>query len=193
MRRTLSHTMSGVRVSRKESGGDVEGRQHKLCCASDGGMALRARRAGGEPKPPEAAPVKSRGGERSGERPGETGSGERREDEHVRTTADASKDIQMASKLRIGTRPWDKGAPAGGPSARELPARGPGGARCKGGVSSSQALARNWRTCRLDTDGLPVMPVAWPREGGPQAADTVRGRVPRGTGAERPVVAGKAL
>jgi hypothetical protein len=183
---------SGARVSRKESGGDVEGRQHKLCCASDGGMALRARRAGGEPKPPEAAPVKSRGGERSGERPGETGSGERREDEHVRTT-DASKDIQMASKLRIGTRPWDKGAPAGGPSARELPARGPGGARCKGGVSSSQALARNWRTCRLDTDGQPVMPGAWPREGGPQAADTVRGRVPRGTGAERPVVAGKAL
>jgi hypothetical protein len=185
--------MSRVRVSRKESGGDVEGRQHKLCCASDGGMALRARRAGGEPKPPEAAPVKSRGGERSGKRPGETGSGERREDEHVRTTADASKDIQMASKLRIGTRPWDKGAPAGGPSARELPARGPGGARCKGGVSSSQALARNWRTCRLDTDGQPVMPGAWPREGGPQAADTVRGRVPRGTGAERPVVAGKAL
>ena len=185
--------MSGVRVSRKESGGDVEGRQHELCCASDGGMALRARRAGGEPKPPGAAPVKSRGGERSGERPGETGSGERREDEHVRTTADASKDIQMASKLRIGTRPWDKGAPAGGPSARELPARGPGGARCKGGVSSSQALARNWRTCRLDTDGQPVMPAAWPREGGPQAADTVRGRVPRGTGAERSVVAGKAL
>jgi hypothetical protein len=24
-------------VSRKESGGDVEGRQHELCCASDGG------------------------------------------------------------------------------------------------------------------------------------------------------------
>ena len=29
--------MSGVRVSRKESGGDVEGHQHELCCASDGG------------------------------------------------------------------------------------------------------------------------------------------------------------
>jgi hypothetical protein len=41
----------------------------------------------------------------------------------------------------------------GVPSAGERPACGPGGARCKGGVSSSQALARNRRTCRLDTDG----------------------------------------
>jgi len=39
------------------------------------------------------------------------------------------------------------------PSARELPACGPGGARCKGGVSSSQALAWNRRTCRLGTVG----------------------------------------
>ena len=38
-------------------------------------------------------------------------------------------------------------------SARELPACGPGGVRCKGGVSSLQALAWNRRTCRLDTDG----------------------------------------
>src|SRR5260221_487757 len=114
--------MSGARVSRKESGGDVEGRQHEPCCASDGGLALRARRAGGGPEPPEAALGKSPGGGRCRGKAGEDGSGERREDEHVRTTADASKDIQMASKLRIGTRPRDKGAPAGGPSARELPA-----------------------------------------------------------------------
>ena len=33
--------------------------------------------------------------------------------------------------------------------ARERPVCGPGGVRCKGGVSSSQALARNRRTCRL--------------------------------------------
>jgi hypothetical protein len=58
----------------------------------------------------------------------------------------------MASKLRSGRRSQDKGIPRGVPSARELPARGPGGARCKGGVSSSQALAWKWRTCRLDTD-----------------------------------------
>ena len=37
------------------------------------------------------------------------------------------------------------------PSAGELPARGPGGVRCIGGVSSSQAHIGNRRTCRLDT------------------------------------------
>ncbi len=83
----------------------------------------------------------------------------------------------------------------GVPSARELPACGPGGARCKGGVSSSQALAWNRRTCRLDTDGQSkwVISAPWSQEGEPQAADTARGRVLRGTGTGRPVVAVKAL
>jgi hypothetical protein len=36
------------------------------CCARDGGVALRDRPAGGGPKPPQAAAVKSRGGERCG-------------------------------------------------------------------------------------------------------------------------------
>ena len=36
------------------------------CCAGDGGMALRDRPAGGGLKPPQAAAVKSRGGERCG-------------------------------------------------------------------------------------------------------------------------------
>jgi hypothetical protein len=35
--------------------------------------------------------------------------------------------------------------------------------------------------------------VCWPREGGPWAAETVWGRVPRGAGADRLVVASKAL
>ncbi len=39
------------------------------------------------------------------------------------------------------------------PSAREQPARGPGGDRRIGGVSSSWAQIGNRRTCRLDTDG----------------------------------------
>jgi hypothetical protein len=101
----------------------------------------------------------------------------------------------MASKLRIGSRLQDKGTPVGVLSVRELPVCGPGGARCKGGVSSLQALAWKWRTCRLDTVGqsMRVIVARWPREGGPQAVNTVRGRVPRGTGAERPVVAGKVL
>jgi len=39
------------------------------------------------------------------------------------------------------------------PSARGWPACCLGGARCRGGVSSSQALAWNRRTCRPDSDG----------------------------------------
>ena len=78
------------------------------------------------------------------------------------------------------------------PSARGRPACCPGGARCKGGVSSSQALARNRRTCRLDAAGQGV--VAWPRKGEPRAAETASGGVPmRGTGAGRPIVAMKGL
>lgn len=102
----------------------------------------------------------------------------------------------MASKLRMGLGLQDTGAPAGVPSARELPVCGSGGARCIGGVSSSWALAWKWRTCRLDTDdrheGVKV--ALRSREGGPQAVDTARGRVPmRGTGAERPVIVMKVL
>jgi len=102
----------------------------------------------------------------------------------------------MASKLRFGSGPQDKGAPPGVPSARELPVCGSGGVRCIGGVSSSWALAWKWRTCRLDTDDQLqwVLSAHWSREGGPQTVNTVRGRVPmRGTGAERPVLAMKAL
>ncbi len=72
----------------------------------------------------------------------------------------------------------------------------PGGARCKGGVSPSQALAWNRRTCRPDTDGQlnRVLVTLWSQEGGPRAAETASGRVPmRGTGADRLVVAMKAL
>jgi len=88
-----------------------------------------------------------------------------------------------------------KARPADVPRARELPACGLGGVRCIGGVSSSQALAWNRRTCRLGTVGQSkwVMSAPWPRKGGPQAATTARGRVPRGTGAERPAVVMKVL
>jgi len=72
----------------------------------------------------------------------------------------------------------------------------PGGVRCIGGVTSLQALARNRRTCRLDTDDQ-FTGRDWARgsrEGGPQVTETTRGRVPmRGTGADRLVVAMKAL
>ncbi len=82
------------------------------------------------------------------------------------------------------------------PSAKGRPACCLGGARCRGGVSSSRALAWNRRTCRPDSGGLvsgAMVPVG-PREGGPQAAHTASGRVPRrGTGAGRLVVARKVL
>ena len=60
------------------------------------------------------------------------------------------------------------------------------GVRHEGGVSPVQAPVWNVRTCRLD------MPVGFGQlvTGEPQAAGTVRGRVPvRGTGADRLVVA----
>jgi len=84
----------------------------------------------------------------------------------------------------------------GVPSARRRPACSSGGARCKGGVSSLQALAGNRRTCRLDIDGQSkwVHFAPWSREGGLRPAETGRGRVPkRGTGAGQLVVVTKAL
>ena len=45
-----------------------------------------------------------------------------------------------------GRVPW------GMSGAGEQPACGPGGVRCRGGVSSSQALAWNRRICRFDTN-----------------------------------------
>jgi hypothetical protein len=53
----------------------------------------------------------------------------------------------MASKLGQGVSPGTKARLVGVSSAKERPACGLGGARCKGGVSSSQALAWNKGTC----------------------------------------------
>ena len=101
----------------------------------------------------------------------------------------------MASKPGECRTPGTKARRGGVPSAGGRPACCPGGARCRGGVSSSQALARNRRTCRPDSGGqVTGAAPAWLREGGPRAADTASGRVPRrGTGAGRPVVAVKVL
>src|SRR5437016_13926955 len=95
-------------------------------------------------------------------------------------------------KTGVARKPRDKGTPGGArPQPGGFPARRPGGARCRGGVSSSQALAWNGRTCCLRA----VVRSKWARkaprtqEGDPQAAHTARGRVPGGAGADRPVVA----
>ena len=65
-------------------------------------------------------------------------------------------------------------AQAGVSGARELPGRGPGGVRCRGGVSSLQALARNRRICRLDTNGQSKWVISTPWSS--------RGRTPGGHG-----------
>ena len=102
----------------------------------------------------------------------------------------------MASKPGDRRIPGTKARYVGVPSARGWPACCPGGARCRGGVSSSRALAWNRRTCRPDSDGqvIGAKVPCWLREGGPRAADTASGRVPRrGTGAGRLIVAVKVL
>jgi hypothetical protein len=100
------------------------------------------------------------------------------------------------NETTTASKPGPVGGPGtkarhGEPSVGELPVCGPGGVRCIGGVSSSQALAWNRRTCRPDSDDqMRVKFARWSREGEPQAADTASGRVPmRGTGADRLVVA----
>src|SRR5882757_10026536 len=97
----------------------------------------------------------------------------------------------MAPKLGLEGYPGTTLCRLGGAVARRRPACCLGGARCEGGASSLQALAGNRRTCRLDTVGQGW--TAWPREGEPRSADTGWGRVPRGTGADRLVVATKVL
>ena len=53
-------------VPRTRGGIDVEGRARRAVLCQRWRWALRSRPAGGGPKPPSAAPVKSRGGERDG-------------------------------------------------------------------------------------------------------------------------------
>lgn len=77
----------------------------------------------------------------------------------------------MTSKPGLFLSSGTRARPMGMSGAGELPARGPGGVRCKGGVSSSQALARNRRICRLDTFG-----------GVLSAPRPSRGRIPGGHG-----------
>ena len=74
-----------------------------------------------------------------------------------------------------------QGAPAPRAGARGRPACCLGGVRCIGGVSSSQALAWNRRTCRPDTDSAVHLGLCTlgGQEGEPRAADIVRGRIPR--------------
>ena len=168
---------------------DVEDRRHDPCCASDGGRSsgvavqaeipnhrrLRRSRAGVVSA---AVDVSLLAGRVCDEK-----------------TNMCEPLLTHRNETTMASKPGSVGGPGtkarcGGPSVGELPVCGPDGARCIGGVSSSQALAWNRRTCRPDRDGR----CFWPQEGEPQAANTASGRVPmRGTGADRPVVAVRAL
>jgi hypothetical protein len=68
------------------------------CCTGDGGRSSGVALAGGGFKPPQAASVKSRGGERCGKRRAVSVSGVGQEGERKRTTVEVSKRSLMTSK-----------------------------------------------------------------------------------------------
>ena len=166
---------------------DVEDRRHDRCCASDGGgscgVAVQAEIPNHRRLRRSRAGVVSAAGDVS-LLAGQVCDEKTNMCEPLLTHRN---ETTMASKPGSVGGPGTK-ARHGGPSVGELAVCGPGGARCIGGVSSSQALAWNRRTCRPDRDGR----CFWPREGEPQAANTASGRVPmRGTGADRPRSSGE--
>ena len=124
------------------------------------GLAPRSRPAGGGCKPPQAAPVKSRGGERCGK--GAPGARQVRVakasgSEPLMTCRNSLDDIETGVERLLSGRAW-----------RE-PADWPGGVRHEGGASAAQALVWNMGTCRLDTPA--GRSGRQPGEGDPQAAD----------------------
>src|SRR6266498_4508181 len=131
------------------------------------------RQSGVDPKPPQAAAVKSRGGERCGN------AGTRFRQARSRE-ASASEPLQKCRK-RI-RRCQNRGVTLPPGSARGNPEACPSGIRHVGDAKLNQALVRNVRTCP---------PMQRERS---QAAQTARIRVPkRSTGTEQLVVGTKAL
>ena len=100
-------------VSRKRGGFDVEGRQ-----ATERAVPVMEVGPPGSPcrrrvqTTASCVRPKSPRGERCGKRPANSGSGVRREDEHVQTTADASKCAKTASKPGSRVSPGTKARPA---------------------------------------------------------------------------------
>jgi hypothetical protein len=86
-----------VRTRTKKEAGCRRSSRWKRRCARDGGagplglVALRGRCAGGGRKPPRAAAVKSRGGERRGKSRAVSAAGVDHEGERKRTAEEASK------------------------------------------------------------------------------------------------------
>jgi hypothetical protein len=137
----------------KWSGDDVEDRQHEACCTGDGGgpsgfavqaeipnhRKLRRLRAGVVSVAVEVPWVAGQVCD---------------EKTNVCEPLLTHRNKQRRHRNRtVWVGPGQRRAFQGAPSAGERPACGLGGARCIGGVSSSQALVRNRRTCRPDSDG----------------------------------------
>jgi hypothetical protein len=169
-------------VPRTQGGIDVEGRDRRVVLCQRWRTALRDRPAGGGLKPPQAAPVKSRGGERCGH-----GAPRARQ---VRAGKASESEPLMKCRKRIDDIETGRGS-----FSRDEPGGDLLTAQAVSGIKAARALLRLW--CGT---WEPVVPtptaVQWtatvprPREGGPQAAGTARGRVPtRGTGTGRLVVA----
>src|SRR5258708_31141234 len=136
-------------------------------------MALRGRQSGVDLKPPQAAVVKSNGGERCGN----AGTGFRQ----ARLREASASEPSMKCRKRI-RRCQNRGLTLPPGSARENPEVCPSGIRHVDGAKLNQALVRNVRTY-----------TAMPREKA-QATTTARPKVPmRRLGADCLVVALKQV
>lgn len=108
-------------------------------------MALRSRSAGADFKPPQAARVKSPGGERWGKR--------RKKFRQVRPEeTNASEPLMTCRNVSYRRRNRDLDFCPASKSWGE-PADCPTGVRHEGGVTLGQALTRNTGTCRTDAKG----------------------------------------
>ena len=95
----------------------------------------------------------------------------------------------MTSKPGKLIVPGIKACPlVGWAEVRRLPGGCLGGVRCRGGVSSSQALAWNRRTCRPDSDGQSKWALFGPlvARGRAQAVSTVRAKYREAQGRNGP-------
>ncbi len=144
--------------------------------------ALRSRPAGGGSKPPQAAPVKGRGGERCGKG---VPKGARCESRR-RTTVNRRRSVE---------KNMDDVETEAVPLPREKPGSNLPTAQAASGIKAARARLRlscgTWEPATL-TQGRIGPKLGRTREGDPQAAETARGRVPKqGAGTDRPVVAKK--
>src|ERR1035437_9355348 len=190
---TFSHGADGCGFSvvRPQCNSARRSHQHEPCCASDGGwpsgLAVQAESPNHRKLRRSRAVVVSVSG-KGPARPGQVSDEKTNMCKPLQTHRKFSRrrrnrglDLALGTKGEWGTpSPLSQGAACVWPwwrpvyRWRELLA----GA----GMEQENLSPRNRRSVEMERRRLP-----WLREGGPRAADTARGRVPRGTGAGRPV------